>query len=122
MRESCTFRTKRLGILLLAAAMFAIGAGGCSNAGQGAFSGAAIGAAGGAIIGAISGDAGVGAAIGAVSGAIAGGVIGDQNHRRDVRARYEQPVVIERYEYQPPPDGRRYDARERYLRRHGEWD
>lgn len=60
---------------------FALSAGGCDNAGQGAVSGAAIGALGGLAIGSLSGNAGAGAAIGAIGGAAVGGVIGDQNRR-----------------------------------------
>jgi len=64
---------------------FALTAGGCNNAAQGAASGAAIGALGGLAIGSLSGNAGAGAAIGAISGAAVGGVIGDQNRRAQER-------------------------------------
>lgn len=63
--------------------VWALGASGCNNAGQGAISGGAIGALGGLAIGSLSGDAGAGAAIGAVSGAVVGGIIGDQNRRAE---------------------------------------
>jgi uncharacterized protein YcfJ len=79
--------------VLLGAAVSALAAGGCNNAGEGALSGAAIGAGAGAIIGSIYGHAGTGAAIGAVAGGITGGVIGDQNYRNasDRYYYYDQP-------------------------------
>ncbi len=64
-----------------------VGASGCNNAGEGAFSGAALGAGLGAIVGSMSGDVGTGAAIGAAAGALGGGIVGDQNERNDRRAR-----------------------------------
>lgn len=63
-------------------ASIALAAGGCNNAGEGAFSGAALGAGAGAIIGSLYGAAGNGAAIGAVAGGLGGAILGDQNERR----------------------------------------
>lgn len=63
---------------------------GCNNAGEGALSGATLGALGGLAIGSLTGSAGKGAAIGAVAGGVGGAVIGDQNERKDRRARQQQ--------------------------------
>ncbi len=71
-------RTRLVALCLLAMLPFA---GGCNNAGEGAFSGAALGALGGLAIGSLTGSAGKGAAIGAIAGGIGGAVVGDQNNR-----------------------------------------
>lgn len=79
---------------LVALAMGGMTLVGCDNAGQGAVSGATAGALGGLVIGSLTGSAGKGAAIGAVAGGVGGAVVGDQNARKDRRARENQ-----RYDY-----------------------
>jgi hypothetical protein len=85
---------------LLAAATLLAGAGGCSNAKQGAVSGAGIGALSGLAIGSLTGSAGKGAAIGAVVGGVGGAVIGDQNRRKAEQAAAKPPPPAP-----PPPAG-----------------
>lgn len=75
------------GVACAALASVALLAGGCNNAGEGAFTGAGLGAASGAIIGSLTGSAGKGAIIGAAAGAVGGAVLGDQNERNS-RERY----------------------------------
>jgi hypothetical protein len=75
----------RAGLIGLASVLLA--AGGCRNAATGGLVGAGLGALGGMAIGSLSGDMGKGAAIGAVAGGLGGAVIGDQNKKRDERAR-----------------------------------
>ncbi len=79
---------RKAAVLLLSLGVVAAGTG-CDNAGEGALGGAGLGALAGLGIGSLYGDAGKGAAIGAIAGGVGGAVIGDQNERRDRRARYD---------------------------------
>ncbi len=89
-RTTSNWNTRRLALGLVAGGSLALAsvAGGCNNAGQGAFSGAALGAVLGLGLGSLTGDMGKGAAAGAIIGAGSGAVLGDQNNRKDRRGSY----------------------------------